>query len=227
MTTLPDDRTRPAERTTPAGVAYPPEPWVLEGRGDITVWRVPADRVPALPAGAEPVVVRGRALVATAFVDYAETGLLPYHELLAAVVVRHGRGLALSITDIWVDSEVSLAGGRGHWGIPKDLAVFSVGPRAGGTAWTCTVDGRLAARAEVRPGGPSLRLPVPLVTRVVQSIAGETVASKLVSGGRVRRARGTWEVPADGALGWLSGASALVTSSAADFSMTFGPRLSL
>ncbi|WP_308431733.1 acetoacetate decarboxylase family protein [Amycolatopsis acidiphila] len=63
-----------------------------------------------------PVTVLGRAVVATAFVDYLPGGLLPYHELLAAVVVRRGRRLGLTITDIWVDSPASRAGGRELWG---------------------------------------------------------------------------------------------------------------
>lgn len=181
---------------------YPPEPWDLEGAGQVSLWRVGADLLPALPQGAHPLVLRGRALAVTAFVDYAPTGLMAYHELLAGVVVRHGRGPALSITDIWVDSEVSRAGGRGLWGIPKDLAAFPHGAAPGPVATTALVDGAEAARASYAAGrAPALRLPVPLVGRVVQSLGGETVATRIRAGGRVRRARATWELPADGPLG--------------------------
>lgn len=204
--------------------SYPPEPWDLAGSGEITLWRLPADRVPPLPTGARPLVLGGRALATTAFVDYAPTGLMAYHELLAAVVVRHGRGLALSITDIWVDSPASRDGGRGLWGIPKDLADFPGGVRTGTS--TAVVDGREVARASYRTSRmPAVALPVPLVGRVVQTLAGETVATRVRAGGRVRRASATWTLPADGPLRWLADARPLVHVRAEKFALTFGPRL--
>ena len=73
--------------------AYPPEPWNLQGTGAITTWKVPVSSLPDLPDGVRP-AGRRTALVTTAFVRYDERGLMAYDELLAAVVVRHGRGLA-------------------------------------------------------------------------------------------------------------------------------------
>lgn len=198
---------------------YPPEPWDLRGNGAITVWHVDHDRLPILPKGTRPLTVAGRAVVATAFVRYDERGLMGYHELLAAVVVRHGLRPALSITDIWVDSEVSKAGGRGLWGIPKQMATFDVGYRS----WSAETPEGVAATAEVEPtGGPDLRLPITVPGRVVQTLDGRTVASRIRAGGRVRRARATWDVPADGPLGWLAGASPAVHVLAPDFAMAFG-----
>ncbi|MFF0148794.1 acetoacetate decarboxylase family protein [Amycolatopsis sulphurea] len=102
---------------------YPPEPWRLTGDACLSMWRLPVDDVPGLPAGAEPILIAGHASVFTAWIDYRPPGQLSYHELLCAVAV-HGRGLAASITQIWVDSEISRDGGRALWGIPKDLASF-------------------------------------------------------------------------------------------------------
>ncbi|WP_108666407.1 acetoacetate decarboxylase family protein [Euzebya rosea] len=198
---------------------YPAEPWDLRGTGAITMWHVDHDRLPVLPKGTRPLTVAGRAVVATAFVRYDERGLMGYHELLAAVVVRHGLRPALSITDIWVDSEVSMAGGRGLWGIPKQMATFDIGYRS----WSASTADGLAAAAAVEPaGGPDVRLPFPLPGRVVQTLDGRTVASRIRAGGRVRRTRSTWEVPPAGPLGWLSGASPVVHIGAPDFAMTFG-----
>lgn len=203
----------------PAG-AYPPEPWDLTGTGRLTAWAVPVGDLPALPAGVRPVVLRGRALAATAFVRYDERGLMAYDELLAAVVVRHGRGLALSITDIWVDSEVSRAGGRGLWGIPKELASFSspapdrIGAR--------TDDGPLASVETAPRRLPGLRLPLPLRSHVVQTRDGVTVASPIRATGRVRPARARWTVEPEGALAWLRGASPVTSAVAEDFAMRFG-----
>ena len=142
------DPHRPAQ---PADRPYPPEPWDLTGTGAITTWRVPVGSLPGLPSGVRAAEVRGTALVTTAFVRYDHRGLMAYDELLAAVVVRHGRGLALSITDIWVDSETSVAGGRGLWGIPKDLATF-------GEHYAETADGPIASASFSSRRAPALRL---------------------------------------------------------------------
>ncbi len=94
--------------------------------------------------------VDAAALVATAWVHYEPGGVLSYRELLTAVLVRRGGRSLVSITDIWVDSEASLRGGRELWGIPKDLATFDV-ERAGPTQrWAATTrDGAPIARGTV------------------------------------------------------------------------------
>lgn len=196
-------------------VDYPPEPWDLTGTGAITTWRVPVTALPQLPSGVRPAAVRGTALVTTAFVRYDDRGLLAYDELLAAVLVRHGRGLALSITDIWVDSETSLAGGRGHWGIPKDLATF-------GERYAETSDGPIAAASFSARRAPSVRLPLPLRGTVVQTLDGDTVASPIRAGGSVRPATARWDLDEAGPLAWLRAARPGASLLARDFSMRFG-----
>jgi hypothetical protein len=203
------------------GTTYPPEPWHLAGLGHLTTWRVDAARLPALPTGVRPATARGRALAVTAFVDYRDSGpaagMMAYHELLAALVVRHGRGLALSITDIVVDSEVSRAGGRGLWGIPKELARFdglsatdSSGPMASATFLPLRVLGAAA-------------VPLPtLGSSVLQTLHGSTVATSIRAAGRVRLARATWTFPSSGPLAWLRGARPVVSATAAPFRLTFG-----
>ncbi|WP_121256371.1 acetoacetate decarboxylase family protein [Nocardioides ferulae] len=205
---------------SPESTAYPPEPWDLAGQGWITLWRVPLDALPQLPFSARALHLRGQALVATAFVAYSEAGLMAYDELLAAVVVRHGRRVGLSITDIWVDSPSSRAGGRELWGIPKDLADFDRSD-----------DGRLAARREDAPiaaatfrprGVPAVPLPIPLPGWVVQTLQARTVDSRIRAGGRVRPATATWEPAPGGPLAWLSSGRPVTSVIAEDFSMRFG-----
>jgi hypothetical protein len=203
---------------------YPPQPWDLAGTGHLSTWRVPVTSLPQLPVGVRPVAVRGTAVVATAFVDYSSSGLMAYHELLAAVVVRHGRGVALSITDIWVDSPTSMRGGRGLWGIPKDLASFaglaaslpgSPGRPAGGPP-------EAIASASFTPGRlPSLRLPA-LPSSVVQTLGGRTVASPIRASGRVRTARSSWTFDPAGRLAWLASARPVTSVVAEGFRMRFG-----
>ena len=60
---------------------FPPAPWDLAGAGHITTWRIDAAALPVLPEGVRPWVVRGQALVVTAFVACSEEGLMAYHEL--------------------------------------------------------------------------------------------------------------------------------------------------
>lgn len=203
------------EQAQEQAVDYPPEPWDLTGTGAITTWRVPVASLPRLPSGVRPAVWRGTALVTTAFVRYDERGLMAYDELLAAVLVRHGRGVALSITDIWVDSPTSVAGGRGHWGIPKDLATF-------GERYAETADGPIAAASFSPRRGPDLRLPLPLRGSVVQTLDGATKASPIRAGGTVRLATARWDVADTGPLAWLRAGRPGVSLLARDFSMRFG-----
>lgn len=198
--------------------SYPPEPWDLAGLGHLTTWTVPVDALPRLPFRATPVVVRGRAVVTTAFVAYSEVGLMAYDELLAAVLVRQGRHVGLSITDIWVDSETSMHGGRGLWGIPKDMATFERGPRL-----SASVDGAPVAGATFTPRrAPAVPLPLPLRSRVVQTLGGRTVASPIRTTGRLRPATARWDLAPDGPLAWLRPARPLTSLVAEDFAMRFG-----
>lgn len=198
--------------------AYPPEPWDLGGRGRITLWRVPVAALPGLPSGVRPLAVAGRALVATAFVEYDDSGLLGYRELLAAPLVRHRRAVGLSITDIWVDSAASRAGGRELWGIPKELATFD--------GLACADPAGAIAAATFRPRRlPALPLPWPMPTRCVQTLGGRTVHTRLRAAGRVRAASASWELAPEGPLGWLRAGRPVASVSADSFRLTFGPRI--
>lgn len=205
--------------TTPDGAAYPPEPWDLAGLGHLTTWTVPPEALPALPFRTRPVTVRGRALVSTAFVSYSDQGLMAYDELLAAVVVRHGRGVGLSITDIWVDSEASMLGGRGLWGIPKELATFE---RPGDGFGAASADGPIAAASFTARRAPAVPLPLPLRATVVQTLHGRTVASPIRASGRLRPASALWDLDAAGPLAWLRAGRPVSSLVAEDFRMRFG-----
>lgn len=202
-------------------VPYPPEPWDLQGLGYVALWLVPTRVLPPLPDGVRAVSVFGRSVVATGFVDYQPGGLLPYHEVLAAPLVRSGLRVGLSITDIWVDSAASKAGGRELWGIPKEMADFSVthAPAFHGVA---RVDGELVAEARVSPRRVSLRLPFPLRGTAWQTLKGALARTPLRATGRVHPAKGAWRV--GGPLAWLSPYRPFASIAAVDFGLRFGPR---
>jgi hypothetical protein len=174
--------------------AYPPQPWNLVADAHVSIWRVPTRDVHP-----DALSVAGHTSVFTAWIAYREPGQLSYHELLAAVPVR-GKRTTCTITQIWVDSEVSLAGGRELWAIPKDLATLQFTDR---THTAATGDGWIATAAFTpRPG-----LPLALPTRfdVRQDRDGTPVTTPVGTKIRPRLAAADWTVNVDGPLGYLAG----------------------
>lgn len=199
----------------PAGIdtTYPPAPWRMHGQLWLSLFRVRAGDHPARPAG-----VYGVALV-----KYEEPSPLTYGELLVA----RTREKAVTISDIWVDSPQSVAGGRELWAIPKDLCDFtftSERGRLGGTraTWTASLDGRpivSASFSDVSHLAP--RLPFKGSTWQ-QRDGGEEVTAALTGSSKAAPCRARWSFAPDGPLGWLHGKRTLASFRQADFQMSFG-----
>ena len=192
----------PSTPSSPSG-GYPPSPWSLRGQLFLSLWRV------------------GHRLVGAAFVDYQEGSELTYAELLRATPTRVGRRLAVTITDIWVDSAASRDGGRALWAIPKDLAEFTLkhGPVFGGEARD---EHRSLASAEFVVGrGLPGRLPFRARTAQPRD-DGETVLAPMSGTARVRHARARWDFPADGPFADLRGRRPLASLVLEDFALRFG-----
>lgn len=209
--------TTPAE-SSPA-VSYPPAPWHMVGQLWLTLFRVRAAVDAPRPAGT----------YGAAFVRYEEGSPLTYGELLVARPVtsdQHGR--RVSISDIWVDSPASVAGGRQLWAIPKQLCELDVETSARGpvsrTSWTARIDGRpvvsarftdvsrIAPRMPFRGGTWQPELP---------EGGGEKTAT-LSGSARTLPCRARWHVDRSGPLGWLADARPLASFRMASFRMTFG-----
>lgn len=197
--------------------SYPPEPWTLCGDAFVSVWRLPEGELPALPDGVEPIIVAGTGLVVTAWVDYQEPGMLSYRELMATVAVHDGAKPAASITDIWVDSETSLAGGRALWRIPKDMAKFEWSRSRAVTATAHTDDGPIAGAAFV----PMATVPVAVPSAFAVIQQGPLRSPVRVSGKPVL-VRSSWWVNAGGPLGFLHGRKPLASIGISGFDMRFG-----
>lgn len=195
---------------------YPPQPWHLRGQAYVSAWRLPARSLPALPSGIRPVVLGGNGIVLTAWVDYQPGGVLAYSELMATVAVWHGRRVAASITDIWVDSPASLAGGRALWHIPKEPADFELthGPFA---ALARTADG-VIAESSFRPG-PGLPVRLPAGFSVLQE---GVLRSPVRVSARMALARSRWRIEPSGPLGFLHGRVPFASFAVRDFRMRFG-----
>jgi hypothetical protein len=199
--------------------SYPPEPWNLAGQAYVSTWRVPLADLPPLPSGAEPVVLARHAIVVTAWIDYQPSGQLAYHELLSTVAVRGSRP-ANSITGIWVDSGVSLAGGRALWGIPKDLATLAFHDGSTFTASASTEADWIATAAfTLRAGVP---LAVPAAFDVVQALDGRRHRSPVRAKVHPHLASASWNINARGPLGYLAGRRPIVSMGLRDFTLRFG-----
>lgn len=216
-----DAPTRPDEDAT-----YPPEPWHLGGTMHLSLWRVPVDALPttyhaALPTGARPVTLGGHALVGTAFVAYDPGGVLVYDELLCATLTWHRARPRVTISDIWVDSPASLAGGRELWGIPKDLARFTREQRGRELHLAAAAGDQVLATATATPG---TRLPGswPLPMPTAQRLDGREHVSPVRALGRVATCHLDWRFPADGPLGFLAGRRPVVGVRLEDVALAFG-----
>jgi len=195
---------------------YPPEPWHLAGTACVSMWRVPVADLPPLPEDAEPLALNKTAAVFTAWIDYQPPGQLSYHELLACVAVR-GRGLAASITDIWVDSEISRAGGRELWGIPKELATFSF---TGHRFTAATSEDWIATAAFLPRAGLPVRLPVRF--EIAQALDGRPVRTPVEWSAKPRAAAADWAVNPTGPLRYLSGRRPVANVVLGDTRLRFG-----
>ncbi len=115
--------------------AVPPPPW--HSRVDAVVWwhgASPASRelVPAQLGRPLPLVLGG-------LIAYRDGPVGPYGEVFGAVGAVRGVRVAGHVPFMAVDSAPSVAGGRGNWALPKELAAFEGVPG---------VPGRVAVRGE-------------------------------------------------------------------------------
>lgn len=201
-------------------MTYPPAPWHMHGQLWASLFRVRRGDHPDRPAG-----VYGVALV-----SYEQPSPLTYSELLVARPVRAAGGRRVTITDIWVDSEDSLNGGRDLWAIPKGLASFSRATSTDAlrrTSWSVAVGGTPTVRA--RFSDVSRRAPrTPFRGSTWQlrppehPDAGADVVAELSGSARSLPALGAWHFEPEGPLGWLAGKRSLGSFAMADFEMSFG-----
>lgn len=196
-------------------VPFPSPPWHLRGTLWLSLFAVrsgTSDRPPGL--------------YGAAFVDYTDPGVLSYHELLVARLVRDQSMPRVHISDIWVDSETSRDGGRSLWAIPKDLADLHLAERGLGpaarTAWSSSTSGTpIAAAAFTSLPGAALRTPVTFT--VLQHREDSTpVVTGVHGSARTLPCTGGWRFGTDGPLAWLRGRRALASFRMSDFRLTFG-----
>lgn len=144
--------------------------------------------------------------------------------------MKEAGGRRVNITDIWVDSEDSLHGGRDLWAIPKDLCEFrptTTGNRVQRTSWSITRDGapiasarftdisRLTPRTPFKGSTWQQRGPQ-------DSGPDRGVVAELKGSAKALSCRGSWDFDAQGPLGWLAGKRPLASLRMLDFSRRSG-----
>lgn len=199
---------------------YPPEPWHLAGQMYLSLWAVPRRSLPPLPPGVRPVTLAGRAVMGAAWVLYEADSVLRYNEVLSAVLVRDGLRPRVTITDIWVDSPPSMAGGRELWGIPKELAEFDISREEGLEAAARTAATPLC-EASFRPRS-TMPGRWPVAYRVIQQRDGHLRTSPVRSRGKVGLARATWRIAPGSPLRVPAGRPPVLSLILHDFSLSFG-----
>ncbi len=207
-----------------------PAPWTLQGRGYISMLRMPQSLLDDASFAAES--LRGRRQPSPyaymMLVDYADSPVGPYHELLF-IPGRYDFGQGrrhFSISRIFVSSLDSVVNGRRNWGIPKELAQFDMRyGEQGVDRVTVRRDGKPFAEFEFG----AFKLPLPFTTALLpkalttlgQHHEGSTyiyrpTASGWVYPARMRRAWVDAEVFPD-----LAQARPLLSVAVPRFSMTF------
>ena len=197
---------------------YPPAPWHMHGSLWLSVFRLGRDVDARHPAGTYGV----------ALVSYEEPSPLTYHELLLARTVKNSAGKgAVTITDIWVDSPASQAGGRALWAIPKELCDFDLDSSFRGpvtsTDWSATVERRPIVEARFTDvSRAAVRMPF---TGLVEQpgIAEHPETAHVVMKGNAKAlpCRGRWTFAADGPLGFMREARQLGSFRMAGFRLAF------
>ncbi len=152
-----------------------PAPWELTGRAYLSLLRLPDELLDA--HSFVPDTLRGRrrtGLSMLMFVDYATSPVGPYRELLfipGQFEFEDGRN-RFSISRIFVSSQDSVENGRRNWGIPKELAEFTVVDRPDGhTTVSVSQNDQQFAELAFRHYGPALPIPRGILPRAWRTLA--------------------------------------------------------
>jgi len=209
-------------------------PWELNGYGYIILYRFDRDFV--REAGRVPDVLMENyriSIGAVMLVDYTKSPVGPYRELLFIPGrFQVGRRRYYHISKIYVSTQASLENGQENWGIPKELADFTVEDDPDDVRvkrWTVAKDGTAFLRATTQAG--LLRLPVnsilnPFPTTLVHARErdGALLTVDPYGGGTMSFAASLLDIEVDGAhFPDVSDEKPLGVLESVNFHMTFPP----
>jgi len=200
---------------------FPSPPWRLTSRSWVSVLVLRGTGRPDRPPG----------VYAAAFVDYRPGGVLAYHELLVGRLLRPllGSGLApqVRVTDIWVDSPTSLAGGRALWALPKQLADLPLQDMplgvAARTSFSGVAEGQHLATGTFTLLPGAAVVPVPFAFSTSQPRGdGSAVVAPASGSARPMPCRGSWSFAEEGPLGFLHRRRPVLSLALRDVRLRFG-----
>lgn len=212
----------------PEGITYPEAPWPMVGSLWLTVFHLKEPVIMGDTCFVDP--LRPKGIYGAAFVSYEEGSPLTYSELLVARALSKGdgKGRKVSITDIWVDSPASVAGGRELWAIPKGLCDFDLDSSHRGplttTEWSASF-GRspIASASFTDVSRVAPRLPFKGTTWQPELPEGGGEKGAVLKGtAKSLVAKASWDFAADGPLGFMREARQLASFRMASFRMSFG-----
>jgi hypothetical protein len=198
-------------------VPFPSPPWQLHAQAWLSVFVLRGTSREDRPPG----------MYGAAFVDYGPGSVLTYHELLVARLVRDGVVPRIRITEIWVDSEESMAGGRSLWAIPKQLADLPASTDTLGLVERATFSGvaqgqHLAtASFTSAPAVSVVRAPAAASLSQLDESGSEVVTS-MSGSARALPCLGSWRLDPDGPLAFLHGHRPVLSFRLRDARLRFG-----
>lgn len=196
---------------------FPSPPWKMNAQMWLSLFVLRSSPRPDRPAG----------LYGAAFVDYQQGSPLTYHELLVARLHLEGARRYVRVTDMWVDSERSKAGGWSLWAMPKRLADLPLEVRHSGPVERTTVGGRAderpiaTGRFSAVPPAALLRTPFSAKTSQERE-DGSVVVSSMSGSARSLPCHGSWDFDPHGPLGFMHGRRPFASFRLADLHLTFG-----
>jgi acetoacetate decarboxylase len=198
-------------------VPFPSPPWQLKAQMWLSLFVVRDSGREDRPAG----------LYGAAFVDYEDGGALTYHELLVARLLRDGRAPRVRVTDIWVDSPESLAGGRSLWALPKQLADLPLRSSGWGvatrTSFSGVADGQHLATGTFTAVPRAAIVRTPFSTSTSQERPdGSVLVTPFGGSARSLPCRGRWRFDPDGPLAFLHDRRPFLSFRLRDVDLRFG-----
>jgi hypothetical protein len=168
---------------TNASIVSPP--WKLRGDGLILLYNFTPQALQTMNALAPEMGEFRGGIGALMLVDYTESGVGPYRELLLIPGrFRRDGARGWSISKIFVSTQASIDSGRANWGIPKEHAHFHRTHEGDEQGWSVSVGDQPFLSIRYTPGRVAFRVFTgPFSVPLLQHLDGRTFVSGVKASG--------------------------------------------
>jgi hypothetical protein len=168
-----------------------PPPWNLRGDGIILLYNFTLKALQAMNAVTPEMGEFRGGISALMLVDYTESGVGPYRELLFIPGrFRKDGARGWSISKIVVSTQASIDSGRANWGIPKEYAEFHRTHEGDMQGWSVSAGGQPFLTIRYTPGRVAFRaFTGPFSVPLVQHLDGQTFVTRIRASGVCKLAR--------------------------------------